>query len=140
MNKFLIKVYFTALVLRLLMVWIYSIVQPEYPDRNYFFHHENEIWWHGSAVAILQGKPLEGYEALGQHTITERRGNTRSGYAYYLALVYKFVGINPNRAKVVQALWASLIPVYIYLIGRKIISERVGRIAAWLEVFYPFSI
>lgn len=56
-------------------------------------------------------------------------------YAYFLALIYKLGG-NPTSVKFIQFTLGSLIPLFIYAIGRRLFNPKIGIIAALISCFY----
>jgi len=61
-------------------------------------------------------------------------------YPYFLALVYKIFGHNFYMARVIQFLIGSLGCVLVYLIGKKIFSPPVGKIAGVIASLYGILI
>lgn len=58
-------------------------------------------------------------------------------YPLFLAVVYTLLGHSFAAARIVQALVGSLLPLVIYGVGRRMINDRVGLIAAWAVALYP---
>ena len=58
-------------------------------------------------------------------------------YPLFLALIYSAVGHQFLAARIVQAAVGALLPLVVYVLGRRIFDSRVAVAAAWLMVFYP---
>ncbi len=61
-------------------------------------------------------------------------------YPYILGILLKISDGSLILARHVQAVYGSLVPVLTYLIGRRIIGERVGLLAGAIACGYPFLI
>jgi 4-amino-4-deoxy-L-arabinose transferase-like glycosyltransferase len=57
-------------------------------------------------------------------------------YAYFLALIYRICGDGPWAPRVLQIVLGSLIPVFVYSLGTRLFSRRVGWIGGLLIAFY----
>lgn len=57
-------------------------------------------------------------------------------YAYYLAVLYKLFGVNPWAPRLSQIVIGSLSPVFLYAIGTRLFSRRVGWIAGLALCLY----
>ncbi|MEO0102589.1 MAG: glycosyltransferase family 39 protein, partial [candidate division WOR-3 bacterium] len=61
-------------------------------------------------------------------------------YPYFLALIYKIFGINLFIPRIIQILIGSGSCLLVYLIGKKIFSQKVGTIAGLAASLYPLLI
>ncbi|MCK5357826.1 MAG: glycosyltransferase family 39 protein [Elusimicrobiales bacterium] len=61
-------------------------------------------------------------------------------YSFFLSIIYFIFGHSLLMATLAQALLGSLICFFVYDIGNRLFSEKVGLLAAWLYCFYPVSI
>lgn len=59
------------------------------------------------------------------------------GYPLLLSVLYFFIGPNYFVARIVQSCIAATIPVFTYLLGREVFSERVGRLGGLFTALYP---
>ncbi|MDO8619173.1 MAG: glycosyltransferase family 39 protein [Candidatus Daviesbacteria bacterium] len=57
-------------------------------------------------------------------------------YPFFLALVYKVFGPNFEMAKIVQILLSALTGFLVYLIGKEIVSKKIGIVALIIYSFY----
>ncbi len=61
-------------------------------------------------------------------------------YPYILGMLLKISDGSLIVARHVQAMYGSLVPVLTYLIGRRVLNERVGLVAGVIACIYPFLI
>ena len=61
-------------------------------------------------------------------------------YPYILGVLLRIFDGSLTLARHVQAVYGSLVPVLTYLIGRRVINERVGLLAGAIACCYPFLI
>ena len=58
-------------------------------------------------------------------------------YPYSLGLLFTAFRGSLLAARIVQATYAALVPVAVYLLGRRLFTEREGRLAAAIAALYP---
>lgn len=122
LDRWLLVIWFTAVVLRLLPVVLTAHVGIGLDDMLQY----NEL-----ARNILAGK---GYVWYGDIPTAFRPPL----YPLFLAAIYFFAGPNVIAARVVQALLGSLLPVLVYVLAGRIFGDiRLARIAGWLVALYP---
>lgn len=63
------------------------------------------------------------------------RGYT--GYIYFNALLYYFIGPSTIAARIMNALFGAFVVVYVYRIGRHTFDEKLAKIASILTAFFP---
>jgi len=61
------------------------------------------------------------------------------GWAYFLGIIYSFVGPIPDRAIIIQFILGSFICILIFLLGKILFNETVGIISAILFILYGYS-
>ena len=61
-------------------------------------------------------------------------------YPLFIALHYLLFGRFFFPMRISQAVLAAVGSVLIFWIGRRLFHERVGKIAAWISVFYPYYV
>ncbi len=62
-------------------------------------------------------------------------------YTFFLAFVYKLVGVSPLIARLLQALLVGILQPYLaFKIGERVFSQTVGVVAAALTAFYTYFI
>ena len=82
---------------------------------------------------------LQAWQILKQHKLTLIGASTGVGkiyigpaYNYFIALVMWFTRLHPGTVNLVSAVWATLTPLAIYLVAKKLFSFPVGFIAGFL--------
>ncbi len=113
-------IFVAALIVRVANVLFLSANDPAfyYPQVDSQWHH---LW----AIDILKNN-FGGSEVYFRGPL----------YPYFLALVYAIFGVSTFAAKLVQAVGGAAICLLIYQLGRTAVSEKTGRIAALIAVFY----
>lgn len=113
------------LVVFLLALTLRSLYQISLAD-DPFFHYLNNIpdafLFHNWASEIASENRWWGEEVFFIGPL----------YAYFLAVIYKIFGPNPDAVRLIQAVLDSFSAVFIYLIARRISGSKVGAIAAGL--------
>lgn len=84
------------------------------------------------------------YETIA-HTILQNgtltpSANRTPGFPAFIAMIYAVLGSDFKNIVLVQALIATLTIVLVYMIGRKVIGERAGLMAAALVAVDPFQV
>lgn len=120
-GRFLWTVFVVALLLRGLFVASLG-AKLRFPDAGAY----DTI-----AMNLLDGK---GYT---QGEVLARRP---PGYPTFLAGIYALFGHNYPAVRIVQAILSALMVIFIYLTGRSVFNETVGKLGAVIAVFYPFFI
>lgn len=124
-TKYLVSIFFLALVIRLLIIGFFPFPESEFEDAAEY----NNIAWN-----ILQG---HGYSMnkIEPYDPTARRGPT---YPFFLAAIYLFFGQNYLAVCVIQAILNAFTCLIIYLLGRKAFdNKRIGLVAALGAALYP---
>lgn len=119
-----LAVFGIALTLRLLH--LYEI------QHNPFFHHPIVDAWsyHEDALKIVQTGDWIGDRAFFQAPLT----------AYFLALIYRIAGANLLWPRVVQVVMGSLTAAGVFLLARRLFSERAAWIAGIIAAVFPLFI
>jgi tetratricopeptide (TPR) repeat protein len=119
-----LAVFAVALILRLLH--IYEI------QRNPFFYHPIVDAWsyHDDALRMLQTGDWIGDRAFFQAPLT----------SYFLAIIYRIAGTNLLWPRLVQVLMGSLAAAGVFLLARRLFSERAAWIAGIIAACYPLFI
>jgi len=97
---------------------------------------ENEITdgYHEIAENLYAG---HGYRQFLSHPPTVQRP---PGYVFFLRSLFEVAGTNYALVQIVQALLGALGCWLLFLLGRWVLSERLGLVAAALYAIYPNSI
>lgn len=61
-------------------------------------------------------------------------------YPYFLSLIYSTAGYHLTVSRLVQALLSSMVPVCLYLVGKKLYGERVALLTGIGLTLYPYLI
>ncbi len=87
---------------------------------------------------------LQAWQILTQHKLTLIGASTGVGkiyigplYNYFIAAIMFLTRLHPTTINFVSAIWASLTPLAIYLVAKKLFSPRVGFIAGFLAALSP---
>ncbi len=94
-------------------------------DPAFYVPQIDSLWHHRWAIEIISGN-FWGDEVFFRAPL----------YPYLLALIYWIFGIKIFVAKFIQAIGGALTCVLIYQLGRTAFTERIGRLASLLAVFY----
>ncbi len=117
-RAFLWTIFVTALVVRLVYI---STLQEGYYFSDFKVYER-------AALSLLNG---EGFNP------EYRRPPL---YPLFLAANYLVFGQHFFTMRLVQALLGAYCSVLIFVAGSRIFGDRVGKIAAWISVFYPYYI
>ncbi len=113
-------VFFSALLLR-----VVNLIFLSRNDPAFYVPQVDSLWHHRWAIEILT-KNFWGDEIFFRAPL----------YPYFLALIYWIFGIKLFVAKFVQAIGGAFTCILIYQVGKEAFTERVGRLASLLAVFY----
>ncbi|MGD8628928.1 MAG: glycosyltransferase family 39 protein, partial [bacterium] len=100
-------------------------------DNPFFLHPIVDAWdYHNEALRMVRTGDWIGNRAFFQAPLT----------TYFLALVYKTAGVNLLWPRIVQVIMGSLSAAGMFLLGRKIFSEKAAWIAGLVTACYPLFI
>ena len=122
-KKFARKLFFTALIFRLIWVvfsYFYYLVKTGIP---FEFDSADALDYHYTALWFLDLGWKGAFEQLSHYSI----GDT--GYNFYLMLIYYIFGPNIFLARVFKALMSAYTAVLVYRLTRSTINESTGRMA-----------
>ena len=122
-GRFVRKLFFTALVLRLLWItfsYFYYIAKTGMP---FEFDSSDALSYHSAAEWFRE----VGWSVTFEYLNTRSRGDW--GYPLYLAVLYNIFGPNVYLARVMKCLLSSWMCVMIYRMAKRNMSEEVGRMA-----------
>jgi tetratricopeptide (TPR) repeat protein len=119
-----LAVFGIALALRLLH--IHAI------ENNPFFSHPIVDAWdyHKDALHMVETGDWIGNRAFFQAPLT----------SYFLAAIYRFTGISLMWPRIVQALLGSMTAAGVFILGRRLFSEKAAYIAGIITAVYPLFI
>ena len=122
-KKFVGKLFFTALIFRLVWVlfsFFYYLIKTGIP---FEFDSADALDYHYTALWFLDLGWKGALEQMSYYSI----GDT--GYNFYLTLVYTIFGPNILIARVLKALMSAFTAVLVYRLTKSTINESTGRMA-----------
>ncbi len=121
--KYVRKLFFTALVLRLVwttFAYFFYLVKTgipfEFGASDSFGYHNEAMWYHES-----------GWDAAFDYLKTRSIGDR--GYPVYLAVLYNIFGPNIYLVRVIKCLISSWMCVMVYQMAKRNLSEEVARMS-----------
>jgi len=120
---------FTAIALAFLMRLSWVLWSPHIPPAS--ISEDAQIWRH--ALDLSQGLGFK--TVLGEYTAWRP-----IGYPFFLSLLIRLFGPELYVAELFQVFFSTATVYCVYLIGKKLESERFGLIAALVFAFYPVSV
>lgn len=122
-GKFVRKLFFTALVLRLVWVtfsYFYYLLKTgvpfEFGSSDASSYHDAAVWFREVGWDVTM-------DYLSHRSFGDR------GYPIYLTVLYSIIGPNVYLTRVIKCLLSSWMCVMIYRMTKRNISEEVGRMA-----------
>ncbi|MBO4600073.1 MAG: hypothetical protein J5641_04980 [Bacteroidales bacterium] len=122
-GKFVRKLFFTALVLRLIWVtfsYFYYLIKTgvpfEFGSSDALEYHEAAVWFREMGWSVTM-------DYLNSRSIGDR------GYPFYLTVLYTIFGPNVYLARVVKCLLSSWMCVMVYRMTKRNLGDEVGRMA-----------
>lgn len=139
-KKFLLKVFFVALFLRV----AYTV------GIGYYYYYETGLayeygagdsrWYHSTALLcsrlVRTGHVSYVYKYLRHCSM----GFSDRGYVYWLTLIYTIFGRSMLIPRIFKALMHAYMCVLAYKLGKRTFGERTGRLAAVMFTFMPIFI
>lgn len=122
-KKFVRKLFFTALILRVIWVtfsYFYYLVKTgipfEFGSSDALDYHDAAVWFHEIGWSAT-------FDYLNKRPVGDR------GYPFYLAVLYTVIGPNIYLARVVKCLLSSWMCVIVYRMAKRNLGDEVGRMA-----------
>ncbi|MEW6077250.1 MAG: glycosyltransferase family 39 protein [Thermodesulfobacteriota bacterium] len=120
----------TALILILLLMTLlrlgYSLQVCHYPGFGRFLHPDDQAYYHATALKIADG------HVLGEDGVITRA----PGYLYFVGALYHFLAPDPGVAAVIQWCLGVLTGLMIYLLARRLFTEKTALTAALFYALY----
>lgn len=133
-SKWFVKnVFWVALLLR--TVWVvFSYYFYSYKTGIPFeYGAADSIAYHGDAEWLAR----EPWDVAWNYLFVDRSSYSDTGYCLYLTILYKIIGSSVFMARMVKAVWGSVMCVLIYKLTARTINENVGKIAAIFAMLMP---
>jgi tetratricopeptide (TPR) repeat protein len=108
---------------------IFYLLMARVSDPLFYNPQMDALYHHQWAMAIANGQEFI-HDAYFRAPL----------YPFFLGLIYKVFGVNLFLVRVIQALIGSLSCGLLYLISRRLFTERVARISGLVLTFYPLAI
>lgn len=139
-KKFLLKVFFVALVIRVAYVVGIGVYYYYETGLAYEYGAGDSRWYHATALLcsrwVRQGHIMNVFRYLHYSTM----GFSDQGYTLWLTLIYTIFGRNLLTPRIFKALMHAYLCVVVYKLGKRTFGERTGRLAAVMCVFMPILI
>lgn len=122
-SKFIRKLFFTALIFRLLWVifsYFYYLIKTGVP---FEFGASDSQAYHDAAVWFLDA----GWETTMDYLNTGAKGDM--GYPLYLYFIYTIMGPNIFLTRVIKSILSAWMCVLVYKLAKRNLGEEVGRMA-----------
>lgn len=123
-TKFVRKLFFTALLLRVIWVtfsYFYYLIKTgvpfEFGSSDAIEYHEAAVWFSESGWSVT-------LDYLNTNSIGDR------GYPFYLTVIYSLIGPRIYIVRLLKCLLSSWMCVMIYRMTKRHLGEEVGRMAA----------
>jgi len=132
-RRLLIGLFLSAALIRVVAVLVLHGYSLSIGQGGFFFlddrGYDRQAWW--LAQQWRAGhfpNPISASSGLGTLHI---------GYPLFVASIYYLVGHNLLAAKLLNAPFSAMVPVFIYLIGHRLFNKKVAWVSAVLIMIYP---
>jgi len=105
-----------------------AVLDPPYQGRYYF--PDSELYWK-LALQLYHGR---------SYTDGARVVLRTPAYPAFLAICMHLVGPEPHRVRILQAAVCGLVPILLYQVWRRLLSERVALLGAVIAALYPSAV
>ena len=102
------------------------------------------FWWHYFGNFQIYDDAVQYHEIaqnlLNDHSFSYQGELTmirEPGYPFFLFLVYKIFGVNPQAARILQVLMLLSVSVIVYYVSGRIFNSSVAKASSILAVVYP---
>ena len=127
---FILYVFLFSFIVRFIYLYFFS---------QNIMHIEHSLFG-DAAQYILIAKNIASGNGFNMLPDSNLLANRAPLFPFILAGVFKFFGQGYWPTRIFQVCISSLVPVITYLIGKEIAHERVGRVSAYISIFYPFYV
>ena len=139
-KRFLLKVFFVALVIRALYAFLVSYYYYYQTGIAFEYAAADSLVYHKTAV-YLSHCVRDGYiKYVFQYLNAYTMGFSDQGYTLWLTLVYTIFGPSLLTPRLLKALMSAYLCVVVYKLASRTFGERTGRIAAVMCVFMPILV
>ncbi len=122
-GKYIRKLFFTALLLRLIWVvvsYFFYLIKTgtpfEFGSSDAISYHDEAVWFHEMGWSVT-------FDYLKTRAIGDR------GYSFYLAVLYSVIGPNIFLTRVIKSLLSSWMCVMVYRMAKRNLNDEVARMA-----------
>ncbi|MBR5378413.1 MAG: glycosyltransferase family 39 protein [Bacteroidales bacterium] len=130
---FVRNVFWFAFLLRTIWV-IFSYYFYSYKTGIPFeYGAADSIAYHGDAEWLAR----EPWVTTWNYLFVDRASYSDTGYCLYLTFLYKILGPNVFIARIVKAIWGSVLCVLLYKFTARVVNENVGKMAAIFAMLMP---
>ena len=122
-GKFIRKLFFTALTIRLIWVvfsYIYFFIKTGIP---FEFGSKDALAYHNAAIWFSE----VGWSEALDYLSTGSRGD--AGYPLYLLVLYSIIGPNIFLTRVIKSILSAWMCVLVYMLAKRNLGDEVGRMA-----------
>lgn len=139
-KKFLLLIFFIALIIRVLYVWLMCYYYTFHTGKPMEFCASDSMSYHNTAVliknAIAGGQFGEFVSLLSQNKVMY----SDMGYVMSLSFIYYIFGTNILVPRIIHALLSAYLCVVIYKLCNRVFDNRTARLAAAFSVVMPLFI
>lgn len=132
-DKFKKKIFWSALILRVVWVVFSYYFYIEQTGKPFEFDSADAMGYHGDADWLAESD----WNTIMDYLFYSRRGVSDSGYALYLTVLYKIIGTNIFLTRILKAFISAFMCVLIYRLAARNIGEEPARMAAVFCVLMP---
>lgn len=134
------KVFQTAFLLRVIMVFFLYWFFNEMTGKHFMFSAADAEGYHDEAVWMAQLIRDGNFSAYWDYKFRAGNGVSDAGYPMYLGLIYLLTNDSIIIARLIKSIWSAFMCVLIYRLTRRNFGEAAGRLAAIFCMLEPHFI
>ena len=139
-KRFKWKIFLVAFVIRGLYAILISYYYYYQTGMALEYNAGDSLWYHQTGVylskCVKSGYISYIFKYLNAYTM----GYSDQGYTLWLTLIYTIFGRSLLTPRIFKALMSAYLCLLVYKLAKRTFSERVGRLAAVMCVFFPILI
>lgn len=135
------QLFWTALVIRVIMVLFLYWFFTQLSDKPPFMFHAADAYEYGEEAKWMAQTIRDGhFSTYLRYKFVATNGISDAGYPMYLGFIYLLTRDSILLARIIKAIWSALTCVLIYKLGSRNFGESVGRMAAIFVMLEPHFI
>lgn len=133
------KVFWTALVLRLIWVVLSYILYTHWTGEPFSIDAADELMYHAASTEIAEGIRNGRWDLyqLASFAMGAKSGISDLGYPIYLGIIYWIFGDSILMARIIKAVLGAWTAVLIYKVAARNFGEYTGRVAGIMCMLMP---